>query len=257
MHSSERLYRCEELTLLQASKLGIHKESVFLLAEPAEVGSHEYRSWRSLLSHGSRDWIRFDDLETAKNTSAFLMMSSGTTGLPKAAQLSQYNLIAETTLVHEKPEHREPYHMSRTVCLPMFHAAIAPYCHTTTLRSGRESYIMRRFAMPDFLTNVRRLRVTSLILVPPMVVAMLNAAKKDRQAENWVRRCLPSVQAVVAGAAPLDASTQVVFQALLPMRSSCTQLLGMAETSCVITYFYHPENDSTGAVGRLLTQYRR
>lgn len=180
------------------------------------------------------------------------MMSSGTTGLPKAAQLSHYNLVAETTLVHENPCHPEPYQMSRIVSLPMFHAAIAPYCHTTTLRSGRESYIMRRFALPDFLAYTHNFRITSMILVPPMIVAMLNAANKDGEARDWVRKCLDSVEAVVAGAAPIDASTQAAFQALLPSRSTCTQLLGMTETSCATTYLYHPENDSTGSVGRPL-----
>ena len=63
-----------------ALKLGIPKERILLLAESAVVAGHEYSSWRSLLEHGEQDWVRFDDLETAQSTPAFLMFSSGTTG---------------------------------------------------------------------------------------------------------------------------------------------------------------------------------
>ena len=232
-----------------ALKLGIPKDRILLLAEPKETETHEHASWRTLLEHGEQDWIRFDDLETAKSTPAFLMFSSGTTGLPKAAIQSHYNLIAEHTLVHENPSHPEPYHMSRIICLPMFHTAIGPYCHISTLRSGRESYIMRRFAMPDFLRYMDQFKVTSMIIVPPQVVAMVNAAKDD---EAFVRKCLRHVHNAVGGAAPLDAETQGKLQALMPRGSAFVQLWAMTETTCIASYFYHPEQNLTASVGRFV-----
>ena len=69
-----------------ALKLGIPKERILLLAEPDEATKSDHASWRTLLEHGEQDWIRFDDLETAKNTPAFLMFSSGTTGTPHIRQ---------------------------------------------------------------------------------------------------------------------------------------------------------------------------
>jgi acyl-CoA synthetase (AMP-forming)/AMP-acid ligase II len=58
-----------------------------------------FKSWKVLLDHGEKDWERFHDLETVKNTTAARMFSSGTTGLPKAAAISHYNLIAQHELV--------------------------------------------------------------------------------------------------------------------------------------------------------------
>ena len=60
-----------------------------------------FQSWKELLKHGERDWLRFDDEKTSKNTTAARLFSSGTTGLPKAAVISHYNLIAQHTLVQE------------------------------------------------------------------------------------------------------------------------------------------------------------
>ena len=139
--------------------------------------------------------------------------------------------------------------MSRIVCLPMFHTAIGPYTHTTTLRSGRESYIMRRFALPDFLHYMDQFKVTNMILVPPQVVAIVNAAKEN---EAFVRKCLRHVQNVVGGAAPLDVETQGKLQALLPKGSTFTQLWAMTETTCVASYLFHPDPDMTGSVGRFV-----
>lgn len=63
-----------------ALELGISKDRILLLAEPDEARGHGHASWRTLLEHGEQDWVRFDDLETAKSTPACLMFSSGTTG---------------------------------------------------------------------------------------------------------------------------------------------------------------------------------
>ena len=66
-----------------------------------------FRSWRELLTNGEDDWVRFNDLETCKNTTAARLFSSGTTGLPKAAEISHRNFIAQHTLVYEAQPH--PY----------------------------------------------------------------------------------------------------------------------------------------------------
>ncbi len=156
--------------------------------------------------------------------------------------------------------------MSRMVSLPMyvesgskwqsadtgiarFHTAVGPYVHVSTLRSGRESYIMPRFALREYLEYHRRFKITNIIIVPPMVVAIVNAAVQERE---WVCRCLSSVKAGVVGAAPLDKETQARFQALLPDTSTFTQVLGMTETTCISSYFYSSETDVTGAVGRFI-----
>ena len=71
-----------------------------------------FKSWRTLLEHGEEDWERFDDVEVSKNTTAARMFSSGTTGLPKAAMLTHYNLIAQHIQINDwKPK---PYQVSQS-----------------------------------------------------------------------------------------------------------------------------------------------
>jgi 4-coumarate--CoA ligase len=63
-----------------AQQLGLRTGKILLFAEPQDCKSQGHASWRTLLTHGEQDWVKFDDLETAQNTPAFLMFSSGTTG---------------------------------------------------------------------------------------------------------------------------------------------------------------------------------
>ncbi|OAG10565.1 acetyl-CoA synthetase-like protein [Paraphaeosphaeria sporulosa] len=205
----------------------------------------EYSPWRSLLSHGAADWATFDDEQTSKTTTAMLCFSSGTTGLPKAAQISHYNLVAQHTLAFE--HNPRPYSIKRLVFLPMFHVSTAPMCHTSPLRAGHAQVIMRRWDVDAVLSHVPAFGITDLVLVPPMITALVSHALPAREK----RQRLKGLRWAIAGAAPLDAAMQARCQTLLP-RGILTQIWAMTETTCLASVFPYGEPDATGSVGRFL-----
>lgn len=71
----------------------------------------DMQSWKELLKSGEEDWIRFDDLDTARTTTAARLFSSGTTGLPKATTITHYNLVAQHELT-SKAHPPRPYPVS-------------------------------------------------------------------------------------------------------------------------------------------------
>jgi acyl-coenzyme A synthetase/AMP-(fatty) acid ligase len=110
--------------LAAAKDFGIPESRVWIfdvLGGPLPTG---FKSWKELLNHGEKDWVRFNDEKSSKNTTAARLFSSGTTGLPKAASLSHYNFVAQHTLVHEADP--RPWKVKRLLALPMFHAACVP-----------------------------------------------------------------------------------------------------------------------------------
>ncbi|KAF2651247.1 4-coumarate-CoA ligase-like protein [Lophiostoma macrostomum CBS 122681] len=234
-------------TIIPAAKDSKIPRSRILALDISEQSlSQDNKSWRTLLDHGEEDWLSFDDESISKTTTAMLLFSSGTTGLPKPAMLSHYNLIAQHTLVFEhKPR---PYDLTRLIALPMFHAATAPSTHISPLRSGHVQYIMRRFEVNAFLTFCQKYSITDLTLVPPMVTAIVSSPISTSGKQTK----LASVRAALAGAAPLDKAMQARFQELLADGAPFTQIWAMTETSCFASLFYYPENDDTGSVGRFV-----
>jgi len=53
------------------AELGIPNQRVYLFAAHGGQTFVEHVSWWSLLGHGEQDLVRFDDLEIAKNRTAF------------------------------------------------------------------------------------------------------------------------------------------------------------------------------------------
>jgi len=57
------------------------------------------KPWSALQEYGECDWVRFDDKDTPENTTAARLFSCGTTGFPKALDVSHYNFVAQHILV--------------------------------------------------------------------------------------------------------------------------------------------------------------
>jgi acyl-CoA synthetase (AMP-forming)/AMP-acid ligase II len=68
-----------------AEKCNILQENIFVLHFHEEEVPNGYKSWRSLLKHGTRNWL---SVNNPADTTAVHASTSGTSGLPKAAVLS-------------------------------------------------------------------------------------------------------------------------------------------------------------------------
>ena len=64
-------------------------------------------SIQELLNHGECDWVRLSSEEEAKNTTAALLSTSGTTGLPKAAMISHHSFVTQSMMLKDGKE--KPY----------------------------------------------------------------------------------------------------------------------------------------------------
>jgi 4-coumarate--CoA ligase len=205
----------------------------------------DLKSWSWLQTHGENDWERFNNKKTSESTTAARLFSSGTTGMPKALNMTHYNFVAQHTLVIE---HRpRPYPIRRLISNPMFHVSQVPRAHTSPLRSGIVTHVMRRFELEPWLAAIPKFGITEVNLVPMMVVLILTSGHPLVRKETF-----KSLKNSWTGAAPLDKSLQARFKALLPPETPFNQVWGMSETSCIATMCYYPRHDDTGSVGPVI-----
>jgi 4-coumarate--CoA ligase len=76
-----------DICLEAAKEFGLPQNRILLFANKDSPAEKKYgiRSWRELFDHGEMDWPVFDHEATAKNTTAALLYSSGTTGEQRRA----------------------------------------------------------------------------------------------------------------------------------------------------------------------------
>lgn len=230
--------------LTAAKDAGVAQDRILIFDNglPGQSVPKGFKSWRTLFDHGEADWERFDDLETSRNRICARLFSSGTTGLPKAAVLTHYNFIGQHYYVEEwRPR---PYTVRQLIALPYFHVAVGPRVLFSPFKSGNVTYTMRRFELEPYLQRIEKYKITDMLMVPPVVIAIIMnpvSKKYDLSSINWAG----------TGAAPLSKESQARLKALLRPDAPFTQVWGMTETTCIATFFPYPEHDVTGSVGRL------
>jgi len=132
-------------------------------------------SYESLISRYPADEPRVaideDDL-------AWLLYTSGTTGLPKGVMLSHKNLIANTvnTIMSNFPISCNDIHLN---LLPMFHSGML--CHMNCLfYIGGTNIFLERFDPELFYKTVDQEKVTTSALVANMVVPLIEYPDIDK-----------------------------------------------------------------------------
>lgn len=117
--------------------------------------------------------------------------------------------------------------------------------HTSALKDGTPTYIMRRFILEKFLDHIQTYGVTDLRIVPPIALAIINSPISQKS-------CFRTIKIATCGAAPLDKSQQSMLLNKLPAGIPCTQAYGMTEISSLGALVPYPEDDDTGSIGRLI-----
>ncbi|KAK9238771.1 hypothetical protein V1525DRAFT_418218 [Lipomyces kononenkoae] len=202
------------------------------------------RSWTELFLHGERDWNTFDDDQTAQETIAVLMSTSGTTGLHKAAAISHQALTLNDSAIQDGQ--RKDYPVSRLICLPQFHAFASPLSHVGPFRNGVTTYVMARFMRDNFMRIVQDHQITEAPMVPAIITQFVKSLSSADQSGP-----LRSLRWVWSAGSPLEPSIQRAFEDLIHPTGCVAQVWGLTELGWVST-FKAPQRGIPGSVGMLL-----
>jgi long-chain acyl-CoA synthetase len=170
---------------------------------------------------------------------AVILYTSGTTGSPKGAVLSQSNLVLNATM--------GAYELCRSgpedvylAALPLFHAFGQTVIMNTAFRAGSTVQLLARFDGKAALDAMLEYNVTVFAGVPTMYIALLEAAKSDS------RR--PALRHALAGGSSLPLAVLEAFESVFGV--PVYEGYGLSETSPVASFNQAYFGRKPGTVGR-------
>ncbi|KAL9934085.1 hypothetical protein V8E36_007167 [Tilletia maclaganii] len=232
----------EQVTKLRMARLA-DRMIVLLERDPRR----EFPRWQSFVAP-ERDAVQAwsGPLRSVRDT-AYLVFSSGTTGLPKAVELTHRNIVSMVRYITSTPDTRQGGVMykdgSRLISiLPFFHCfSLVKNLHTA-LATRSTLYSLARFSPRTFSAVVSDAGIEIAHLVPPVCLAL---TKKPKHAN---KRAFRSVRFCSSGGAPLDVELQQRLQDQIGV--PVLQSWGMTETTvgCMGVDLDSP----VGSVGKLM-----
>lgn len=190
--------------------------------------------FRDLTSKGS--YYGADKVD-AENDIAVLQYTGGTTGVPKGAMLTHFNLLSNATQVesffgYDKDKdpsgvYLRPGEERVLAALPYFHVFGMMIGMISSLRMGAEIVILPNPRdIKEVLTTIDKKKPTVLPAVPRLLQAMTEHKSLNRYN-------LTSIKAAVSGGAALPPGVQKEFERVTGKQGLIKQGYGLTETSPV------------------------
>jgi long-chain acyl-CoA synthetase len=180
-----------------------------------------------------------DLADTAPDDTAVILYTSGTTGRPKGAELTHFNLFhnAEFCASHLLPLTPETVTLA---VLPLFHSFGQTVLQNAVFRAGGTVVMMPRFDPGGALTLMDRHRVSLFAGVPTMFFALLHHAKADRHDLSALRHC-------VSGGAPMPVDVMAAFDRKYGV--NILEGYGLSETSPIASFNVLHRRKKPGSIG--------
>ena len=138
---------------------------------------------------------------------ALLQYTGGTTGIPKAAVATHFNLVADTLQLKAWLELSDEATARFLAVIPFFHVYGMVACMSIALATGSTLYLHPKFDIKNVLKTIQDDKIDYFPGVPTMYVAVNNSPLTPRYNLRAIKAC-------VSGAAPLPLEVQRKFEDL-------------------------------------------
>ena len=150
------------------SELNLTEGSDYLMVpDAASADEQPLPNWALNLTDASTDASTANPAQTGANTigqTAFYIFTSGTTGLPKAAVLSNRRYVATGDLSAKAGLRLSPRDRLY-LCLPLYHGTGLLVGAGAAFASGASMFVRRKFSASNFLREVREYNCTRLVYI--------------------------------------------------------------------------------------------
>lgn len=226
-----------------AAQANIAEDRIILLGE-ARDETRKFKHWKDVRKTSLENRYRRRKAKPSEDL-AFLVYSSGTTGLPKGVMLSHTNLVANLAQCSGSVGTSYQSGKDKIIgVLPFFHIyGLTALVHQCLYR-GIEMVVMPGFDLKLFLECIQQHRITFVYVAPPIVVRLAT----DEMVKNYD---LSSIRMMTSGAAPL--TKELVDRVSKKHGIKINQAYGLSETSPMTHCGPWPEwYSSVGSVGKIV-----
>jgi long-chain acyl-CoA synthetase len=182
----------------------------------------------------------FDTVQTMPDDTAVLLYTSGTTGAPKGAELTHFNMFFNAYYCAREILNSKPGDVALAT-LPLFHSFGQTCIMNAAILGGVTMTMLPRFETNKALEVIARDKVNVIALVPTMYFFILNAS-------NWRDYDFSSLKVAVSGGAALPAEVHHRFYERYGL--SILEGYGLSETSPVASFTMQGEEVRVGSIGK-------
>lgn len=177
--------------------------------------------------------------DTMPDDTAVLLYTSGTTGKPKGAELTHFNLWWNASYMarHFMPGGGETVTLG---ALPLFHSFGQTVIQNATLAAGGTLVLLPRFTPAAALGAIERHRISFFAGVPTMYYTMLHH-------DGFEGRNLGSLTTCISGGAPMPLEVMRAFEQRCPV--PILEGYGLSETSPVAAQTPREGPRKPGSIG--------
>lgn len=198
-----------------------------------EVGEN----WMHLMMAADTE---FDTVQTMPDDTAVLLYTSGTTGSPKGAELTHFNMFFNAYYCAREITRCQPGDVALAT-LPLFHSFGQTCIMNASILGGAAITMLPRFETVKAMEVIARDRVNLIALVPTMYFFLLSVP-------NWQDYDFSSLKVAVSGGAALPGE---VHRRFLERYGLCIlEGYGLSETSPVASFTLSSDEVRVGSIGK-------
>ncbi|WP_336670472.1 long-chain-fatty-acid--CoA ligase [Tsukamurella sp. USMM236] len=221
-----------EAALAGAAEAGVGDVVVVSLGAPTPSGATPFAD---LLGEPDSGEIH----PTSSDDTAVLLYTSGTTGRPKGAELTHFELYMNCTIAPQLFGMRDDD--VALGALPLFHVFGLSSVLNAAVRYGGSVALVPRFEAEAVVDVIERRRVTVLSGVPTMYVALLGVDTAGRD--------VSSLRAAVSGGASIPGGVISAFEEKFP-GLAILEGYGLSETASTATFNISAEQRKVLSIGK-------
>lgn len=224
-----------------AAECSVPNERIVMLDGTAADGRHDYEA---LLACAEPEQMHFPEDDESATT--VIMFTSGTTSVPKGAQLTHdsFTTFLLTNVAPADPDVEE----SNLLTVPMYHVA-GMQAALAAVFGGRTLIVMPQFDPEEWMTLAARHRANRAMLVPTMLKRVMDHPRFDEFD-------LSALGVITYGAAPMP--LPVIRDAIAKFPGTrFINAFGQTETASTITMLPPDDHVLTGSDDEVETKLRR